>query len=218
MRNSRKSIVHRKSTDIRTPSGRKKSFRKELSYSYSTLNTRAQYYSILEDISATDVLIGSLLSFRSSSIAKKNAFARAKKRYDLNKAVELLEAGGLARRTRTDDDYALSITDKGRRSLAWARIKNLKISRNAHTVWDKKWRMVIFDFPETLRSVRNGLRYVLEKNDWIQIQKSVWAYPYSYDSLRTILLQDERIQENVQFIICDHVDRDEKMRQHFKLK
>ena len=123
----RKETVAHRSIAERTPSGRKKSFRRELSY--SVINTRAEYYTILESVSGSDLALGALFSMHSASRLKSNAFARAKKRYETRKAIELLEAGGLVKKTRTDGDFALSITKEGRKSLDWARLKNLKLSR-----------------------------------------------------------------------------------------
>ncbi len=44
--------------------------------------------------------------------------------------------------------------------------------------WDKKWRMVIFDIPESMKKARNALREKLQNLGFHQIQKSVWVYPY----------------------------------------
>jgi CRISPR-associated endonuclease Cas2 len=45
-------------------------------------------------------------------------------------------------------------------------------------IWDKKWRVVIFDIPEEKRHRRDLLRRKLQELNFIQIQKSVYVYPF----------------------------------------
>lgn len=44
--------------------------------------------------------------------------------------------------------------------------------------WDKKWRLVIFDIPETKRKTRMALIRKLKELGFYQCQKSVWLYPF----------------------------------------
>lgn len=62
----------------------------------------------------------------------------------------------------------LRLTDKGRQE---AILKKLLEDDG----WDNKWRIVIFDIPETHRRVRNILRGKLREWQFEQLQKSVWV-------------------------------------------
>lgn len=44
--------------------------------------------------------------------------------------------------------------------------------------WDKKWRLVIFDIPESRRKERVALRNKLKDMEFYQCQKSVWIHPF----------------------------------------
>ena len=44
--------------------------------------------------------------------------------------------------------------------------------------WDGKWRIVVFDIPENLRSIRQALREHLCRLQFYQLQKSVFVLPY----------------------------------------
>ena len=44
--------------------------------------------------------------------------------------------------------------------------------------WDKKWRLVIFDIPESHRKARMALREKLKDIGFYQCQKSVWIHPF----------------------------------------
>ena len=43
--------------------------------------------------------------------------------------------------------------------------------------WDKKWRVVIYDIPETKRFERDSVRQLLKKLGFYQLQISTWAHP-----------------------------------------
>ncbi len=50
--------------------------------------------------------------------------------------------------------------------------------------WDGKWRFILFDLPESQRSLRSHLRHTLRKAHFGCLQKSVWLSPDPIDSLR----------------------------------
>jgi phenylacetic acid degradation operon negative regulatory protein len=52
----------------------------------------------------------------------------------------------------------------------------------AKVSWDKKWRMVIFDIPEVTRRDRDFLRSQLQWLGFLELQKSVWIFPYEIKS------------------------------------
>ena len=49
--------------------------------------------------------------------------------------------------------------------------------------WDGKWRMVVFDLPETKRGLRNGLRKQLRAARFGGLQRSVWISPDPVDGI-----------------------------------
>lgn len=45
--------------------------------------------------------------------------------------------------------------------------------------WDEKWHLVFFDIPNTHRRQRDTFRRYLKELGCCQVQKSVWAHPFS---------------------------------------
>ena len=45
-------------------------------------------------------------------------------------------------------------------------------------VWDKKWRLVIFDIPEKKKPAREALREKLKDLGFAKLQDSVWVTPF----------------------------------------
>ncbi len=70
------------------------------------------------------------------------------------------------------------LTSKAKELL---RARNLEeLLRIKKKKWDKKWRIVIFDIPETMRAKRKKLRGLLGRLGFQKIQKSVWLTPYDF--------------------------------------
>ncbi len=47
-------------------------------------------------------------------------------------------------------------------------------------VWDKKWRLVVFDIPEDKRIPRDHLRRYLKMLGFGKVQRSIWISPYNF--------------------------------------
>lgn len=72
--------------------------------------------------------------------------------------------------------YKLRLTKTGQ--LRAHKISLLELSIPRPQKWDRKWRVIFFDIPETQRQDRN--RFVLKLKDlgFYQLQRSIWVHPY----------------------------------------
>jgi len=70
----------------------------------------------------------------------------------------------------------IELTSKGKRHLKKIAFEDIEIKRPV--VWDGKWRLVIFDIPEGMRSGRDIFRTKLKNLGFKQIQRSVYLYPF----------------------------------------
>ena len=71
----------------------------------------------------------------------------------------------------------VNITSDGKKYLKKFDFDDLSIQRPK--VWDKKWRLVIFDIPEDKKIVREALRNKLKILGLVKLQDSIWATPFS---------------------------------------
>ena len=85
------------------------------------------------------------------------------------------------------------------------------------TKWDGKWRIVMFDIPETKTKLRNIIRFHLKKIGFLQIQGSVWIYPYSCEEIVTIIKTNFNFDDEVIYITSESFDKDSKFKKLFKL-
>lgn len=110
------------------------------------------------------------------------------------------------------DTKGVRLTDKGKQFLLQQGFRAPTPFR-----WDKKWRVVIFDIPETKQPQRIALRQALQRIGFVKLQNSVWVYPYDCEELITLLKTDYRIGKEVLYMIVDKIERDGEIRRHFDL-
>lgn len=96
-----------------------------------------------------------------------------------------------------DYKHGLQITDKGRTRIKkrTTGVAGIKIPKP--DVWDNIWRIFLYDIPEIKMTSRHGLAYKLKNLGFIQLQRSVWVFPYpcraEVEELTTILEVDKYI-------------------------
>lgn len=99
-----------------------------------------------------------------------NDYPRARDKYVISRAIKRLrERGLLEEEKKHEDRIILKLTEKGRDQVMLTRDNFLERD------WDGKWRIVVFDIPESKRLVRDVFRNRLKGWGFIQLQKSVWV-------------------------------------------
>ena len=167
---------------------------------------------ILSKLSAGDMLVGMLLSARSTKRMFVIASARAARRQARQRAIERLANKGLVVAGRE----TLHLTDKGKTALEGI-VARLRLGVHENRSWDGKWRLIVFDIPEVARSARNALRLVLKRARFLKLQQSVWIYPHECDELNILLAQDKRLAGRVVYARVDKIDQEKLLLKHFKL-
>ena len=86
------------------------------------------------------------------------------------------------------------------------------------TIWDGKWRIVIFDIREKRRQVRQKLRTLLRSAGMVRLQDSVWIYPYPCDEFVVLLRSYLTTGTNeLLYFTSEGLESDRRMREHFNL-
>lgn len=70
----------------------------------------------------------------------------------------------------------IRLTQEGEREAGKFQINKLKVDRPKR--WDGKWRLIIFDIPETLKVKRELFRGKLKELGFCQLQKSIWVHAF----------------------------------------
>jgi DNA-binding transcriptional regulator PaaX len=114
-----------------------------------------------------------------------------------------------------DAQGKLSLTDKGRKLYLRYQLKELAIKRSKK--WDGKWRLIAFDVWEARKSTRDALRKTIQRLGFVQLQKSLWIFPYDCEELVGLLRTDLQLFKAIQYMVVDRIDDDQRIRQHFHL-
>lgn len=144
-------------------------------------------------------------------------FLKQNKKYNLKyylnqKAQKMIQNGLLKIETENGQQF-ISLTNKGERKLLYYKITEKKKQK-----WDGKWRVVIFDVWENVRYKRNLLRMEIKDFGFIQLQRSVWIYPYECAEFIELLKTDLSFGKNIRYMIVEKLDYDKNLRKNFDIK
>lgn len=105
--------------------------------------------------------------------------SKIKKELTKQKAANIfnyLKRRGLIEVKRKGYDVQITLTKEGRKQAGKYQIDDLKIEKSRK--WDKKWRVIIFDIPQSSRLIRDIFRKKLKEWGFYPLQQSVWIIPY----------------------------------------
>ncbi len=169
---------------------------------------------ILMTIATAGILAIAIVAPNALQVLKP--FFKNKRKYNpeyyLNQKVKNLLKTGLLKIVIKNGKNFVSLTDKGERKLLYYKITEKK---REHKKWDGKWRVVVFDVWENTRSKRDILRYEIRNFGFIQLQRSVWIYPYDCADFIELLKADLSFGKNIRYLLVEKLDHDEKLRKHF---
>jgi len=140
---------------------------------------------------------------RQRSIDRANFFER----------INYLKRKGYIKTFTQNKEKYIEFTPKGIKHTANLFLKDIAIKKKQK--WDKKWRVVIFDIPEIIKQNRDIFRQKLHQLYFIQIQKSVYVYPFECTSEITAISQILRITKFVTIMISEIIQGEEKILERF---
>jgi len=170
---------------------------------------------ILTTIATAGVL--AIVVLAPNALQMLKPFLKHKKKYNLKyylnqKAQKLVKNGFLHIEIKNGKQF-LSLTKKGERKLFYYQVTDKKKSK-----WDGKWRVVIFDVWENTRYKRDLLRIEIKDFGFIQLQRSVWIYPYECADFIELLKTDLSFGKNIRYLTVEKLDYDENLRKIFNLR
>lgn len=142
---------------------------------------------------------------------------RHSERRRLAKAIQSIRKRRYARITKLNGVLVLEITREGKRALLPFATDQLRIL--PPPTWDKKWRVILFDIPETQRVGRDVLRKRLRDLGFYALQRSAFVLPYPCFDQLDILIRSLHITPYVTFFETDSLGYHEAQAlAHFRLE
>jgi DNA-binding transcriptional regulator PaaX len=137
----------------------------------------------------------------------EKALVRSLAGLNKNKIVILEEKNG---------KFIIKLSEKGKKVVKEIIFDKMEIEKQK--VWDKKWRIVIFDIPENKkRKARNAIRWKLQNLNFFQLQKSVWVCPYPCEKEVQLICEVFDINPFVNIVVAEKIYNDDILRKYFKL-
>lgn len=163
-----------------------------------------------------------LLNIKSGELPNKfdesysDIFKTVRQKNEYSSVTKRLIEKGILKYKSIDGQVDIVITDKGRA------IANKLFLLDFHNIdkqktWDKKWRMVMFDIPEKKKKIRDLIRFHLKRIGFLQIQGSVWIYPYPCEEIITIIKNNFNLNREIIYLTTDSFEKDEIYRKKFNL-
>ncbi len=114
---------------------------------------------------------------------------------------------------RGDYEHGLVITRQGRERLKKIDFDNIKIE--PVTNWDKKWRLVFYDIPESHKDYRQALTRKLRSLEFYQLQKSAWVHPLPCRDIIEKICTHYKIEKYVSYVEITYIDNQENLKKRF---
>src|SRR3989344_1868873 len=132
----------------------------------------------------------------------------AKTSYALARALKNLVEGGYAEIHKSERQNYAKITAQGK-----TRLNSLTLESEDALVpqtWDGFWRIILLDLPETRKSERESLRYLLKKAGFMCLKNSAWISPYPYEHLFMNIKKDLGLGAEMMIIVTQIIDEETK--------
>ena len=135
--------------------------------------------------------------------------------YRLRKQILFLRDENLVKSTVSNGLMHLTLTNQGKRFAYKNRLPTLKLPRASQ--WDHKWRIIAFDIPESKRSGRDALRENMKRLGAVQIQKSLWVWPYDCQEEIDFIAGLFGVRSYVHHILAESITAEKSLRKVFNL-
>lgn len=131
------------------------------------------------------------------------------------RAVKYLEKRAKIKVIEKNNKIFLKLTRKGKLQALMD-----KIEKDFHRplIWDRKWRLIMWDIPEKASVSRNRLRRFVKDLSFLQLQKSVFITPYQIPSAAVEYLKESKLIRYIRFLRVDKIEDDRYFKKKYRLK
>ncbi len=130
----------------------------------------------------------------------------------MQKTLSRMRASGYI---RVSEKGSYELTTKGRKHAG--RMYALYEIQKKPKRWDGRWRIVMFDIWEKRRAVRDCLRQMLMRIGFVQLQHSVWVYPYDCEEVIAFIRTELKAGSGIQYFVADGLENSDSLKVRFGL-
>lgn len=107
----------------------------------------------------------------------------------------------------------VKLTDKGKTSIYRFALDTIKVIKPL--VWDRKWRLVIYDVMEFNKGTRERLRRYLKSVGFYPLQDSVYLHAYPCDDVVEFLRSYLGVKGEVRLVTASTIENDDIFKTYF---
>lgn len=115
-----------------------------------------------------------------------------------------LEKQGYIKRYKDSKKNLIELTKIGQAKAVRYAIKDWQIEKPK--IWDKKWRIIIFDIPNDKKILREIVRQRLKYWGFHQLQESVFVYPFDCNTEISALKYTYNLGRYVQYLVVESIE------------
>lgn len=184
----------------------------KLSFAGSLSIPKAIRKILLDDGEKATTFIKPFLLYQKSAVYQK-AGSPKMARWRYNQAIRSLEKYDHIKIFKRAGKFFIQLTRRGKLQALLDKIAN----DQKKGVWDGKWRMIIWDIPESSSKERDKIRYFLKKLGFQKLQLSVFIRPYPIPRPAVDYLRESGLIQFIRFLRIDKVDDPHKLLKHYNL-
>jgi len=137
-------------------------------------------------------------------------------RESLNRTIfSLYKSNLVSTKDNHNGTLTLVLSKEGKRLALTYDLQNMKIQKPAQ--WDKRWRIAMFDVPETHKEIRDTLRMHFKNMGFYEFQKSVFVHPYPCAKEIEYLTEFYKSRKFIRFILATEIDNALELKRYFHL-
>lgn len=117
-----------------------------------------------------------------------------------------------------DGKTTVKLTNKGKQRVREFSFYDLQIPKPKK--WDRKWRVLMFDIPtqpKIYNQAREALRNKIKELKFVQLQKSVWAYPYECEDEILFLAETFKVTKFIEILTVERLLHEDALKRKFEL-
>lgn len=115
--------------------------------------------------------------------------------------------------TKQNGEDVVVLTKAGKRRIFKYALDDLFIEKPKY--WDSRWRMIVYDVDERKKRLRDVFRESLQSLGFLQLQQSVWLYPYPCEKQITFLKEYYDVGNDVLYVVATTIEDDSPYREYF---
>lgn len=172
-------------------------------------------YALGIGIGITFSLANRRTSYKMTKLLMKEIFGLNSNPKNPSRYFSVLRRQKLIKVEKIGQEQKIVLTEGGRKVFLRFNYEQLKVQKPK--IWDRNFRMIIFDIPEKKRAARDSLRSKMKEFGCVKFNDSVWVYPYPCQKEIDFVANYWNIGKYVHFALARDITNRGILEKHFNL-